>query len=60
MERDYQGHGWSRLPDTALKYGIAVFKAKLADHERIVTGAHDGPLYEQGRWLKNANHPVCA
>ncbi len=27
---------------------------------RIVAGDHDGPLYEQGRWLANRTNPVCA
>lgn len=28
--------------------------------QRVLTGAHEGPLYEQGRWLANRDHPVCA
>ncbi len=27
---------------------------------RIVSGLQDGPLYEQGRWLANRDHPTCA
>lgn len=27
---------------------------------RIISGGHDGPLYEQGRWLANRTNPVCA
>lgn len=27
---------------------------------RIIGGDHDGPLYEQGRWLANRSNPVCA
>ncbi len=27
---------------------------------RILAGGWDGPLYEQGRWLANRDHPVCA
>ncbi len=27
---------------------------------RVLGGKWDGPLYEQGRWLKNRDHPVCA
>lgn len=27
---------------------------------RIVSGEHTGPLYEQGRWLRNLDHPACA
>ncbi len=28
--------------------------------ERVLSGAHEGPLYEQDRWLANRDHPVCA
>lgn len=28
--------------------------------QRVSSGGQDGPLYDQGRWLKNRTHPVCA
>lgn len=28
--------------------------------DRVVSGGQSGPLYEQGRWLKNRDNPVCA
>ncbi len=31
-----------------------------ATRGRILAGEMDGPLYEQGRWLKNRDNPVCA
>ena len=31
-----------------------------AARETILSGQHEGPLYEQDRWLKNQDNPVCA
>ncbi|HSF84383.1 MAG TPA: phytanoyl-CoA dioxygenase family protein [Acidimicrobiia bacterium] len=28
--------------------------------QRVLSGAHEGSLYEQNRWLANRDHPVCA
>ncbi len=28
--------------------------------ERVLSGSHQGPLYEQQRWLANRDDPVCA
>jgi hypothetical protein len=27
---------------------------------KVLSGAQEGPLYEQDRWLANRDHPVCA
>jgi len=31
-----------------------------AARQAILTGAHEGPVYEQDRWLANAGDPLCA
>lgn len=28
--------------------------------ESVLSGSHEGPLYEQSRWLANRDNPVCA